>query len=83
VIRMDVAGLTQWGSNWWREWVCGRGGIRRNCGNQWKTETPRAKGFKCKACDALFCVLYQHAVLTDYFSISARSFRPRSVARKQ
>ena len=33
VIRMDVAGLTQWGSSWRRERVCGRGGIRKNCGN--------------------------------------------------
>src|SRR6267378_2784302 len=36
VIRMDVAGLTQWGSSWPRERVCGRGGIRKNCGNLWK-----------------------------------------------
>jgi hypothetical protein len=33
VIRMDVAGLTQWGSSWSGERVCGRGGIRKNCGN--------------------------------------------------
>src|SRR5712664_248131 len=33
VIRMDVAGLTQWGTSWRRERVCGRGGIRTNCGN--------------------------------------------------
>src|SRR5713101_8268455 len=32
VIRMDVAGLTQWGTSWRRERVCGRGGIRKNCG---------------------------------------------------
>jgi len=37
VIRMDVAGLTQWGSSWPRERVCGRGGIRKNCGNPWKS----------------------------------------------
>src|SRR5713226_9226259 len=36
VIRMDVAGLTQWGTSWRRERVCGRGGIRKNCGNLWK-----------------------------------------------
>jgi len=36
VIRMDVAGLTQWGSSWGRERVCGRGWIRKNCGNLWK-----------------------------------------------
>jgi len=36
VIRMDVAGLTQWGSSRRRERVCGRGGIRKNCGNLWK-----------------------------------------------
>ena len=38
VIRMDVAGLTQWGASRRRERVCGRGGIRRNCGNLWKRE---------------------------------------------
>jgi Arc/MetJ family transcription regulator len=37
-IRMDVAGLTQWGSSWRRERVCGRGGIRKNCGNLWKSQ---------------------------------------------
>jgi hypothetical protein len=36
VIRMGVAGLTQWGSSWWGERVCGRGGVRKNCGNLWK-----------------------------------------------
>src|SRR5216683_1205262 len=36
VIRMDVAGLTQWGSSWPRERVCGRGAIRKSCGNLWK-----------------------------------------------
>jgi hypothetical protein len=36
VIRMDVAGLTQWGSSWARERTCGRGAIRKNCGNLWK-----------------------------------------------
>src|SRR6266571_8609568 len=36
VILMDVAGLTQWGSSWSRERVCGRGAIRKNCGNLWK-----------------------------------------------
>ena len=36
VIRMGVAGLTQWGSSWRRERACGRGGIRKNCGNLWK-----------------------------------------------
>src|SRR5260370_30085524 len=35
VIRMDVAGLTQWGSSWPWGRVCGRGGIRKNCGNLW------------------------------------------------
>jgi hypothetical protein len=30
------AGLTQWGSSWRRERACGRGGIRKNCGNLWK-----------------------------------------------
>jgi hypothetical protein len=29
VIRMDVAGLTQWGSSWRRERVCGRAGFER------------------------------------------------------
>jgi hypothetical protein len=43
VILMDVAGLTQWGSSWRRERVCGRGGIRKNCGNLWKTKTPCGK----------------------------------------
>src|SRR5216683_2146454 len=38
VIRMGVAGLTQWGSSWWMERVCGRGGIRKNCGNLWKSQ---------------------------------------------
>ncbi len=38
VIRMNVAGLTQWGSSWLRERVCGRGGIRKNCGNLWKSQ---------------------------------------------
>jgi len=35
VIRMDVAGLTQWGSSWLREGVCGRVEFERiveNCG---------------------------------------------------
>src|SRR5712664_974947 len=41
VIRMDVAGLTQWGSSWPRERACGRGGIRKNCGKVWKSEKPR------------------------------------------
>jgi len=36
VIRMGVAGLTQWSSSWRRERVCGRGGIRKNCGKLWK-----------------------------------------------
>src|SRR5713101_4079360 len=40
VIRMDVAGLTQWGPSWRRERVCGRGGIRKNCGNLWKRQRP-------------------------------------------
>src|SRR5260370_41018303 len=34
---MGVAGLTQWGSSWPRERVCGRGGIRKNCGKLWKS----------------------------------------------
>jgi hypothetical protein len=38
VILMDVAELTQWGSSWRRERVCGRGGIRKNCGNLWKSQ---------------------------------------------
>jgi Arc/MetJ family transcription regulator len=38
VIRMGVAGLTQWASSGWRERVCGRGGIRKNCGNLWKSQ---------------------------------------------
>ena len=29
VIRMDVAGLTQWGSSWPRERVCGRVAFER------------------------------------------------------
>ncbi len=29
VIRMDLAGLTQWGSSWRRESVCGRAGFER------------------------------------------------------
>src|SRR6266704_4598056 len=49
VIRMDVPGLTQWGSSWPRERVCGRGRIRKNCGNLWKNQSrvppgPRAAG---------------------------------------
>src|SRR5258708_4851711 len=43
VIRMDVAGSTQWGTSWGRERVCGRGGIRKNCGNLWKRENPEAE----------------------------------------
>jgi len=36
-----VAGyLTQWGTSWPRERVCGRGGIRKNCGNLWKSQRP-------------------------------------------
>jgi|SRR5467141_2099745 len=38
VIRMDVAGLTQWGSSWPKERVCGRGEIRKNCGNLWNSK---------------------------------------------
>jgi hypothetical protein len=41
VIRMDVAGLTQWGSSWRRERVCGRGGIRKNCGKVLKKQRPQ------------------------------------------
>ncbi len=41
VIRMDVAGLTQRGSSGPRERVCGRDGIRKSCGNPWKSEKPR------------------------------------------
>ena len=41
VIRMDVAGLTQWGSSWTSERVYGRGGIRENCGNLWKSQRPK------------------------------------------
>ncbi len=36
MIRMNVAGLTQWESSWPGERVCGRGWIRKNCGNLWK-----------------------------------------------
>jgi len=28
--------LRRWGTSWRRERVCGRGGIRKNCGNLWK-----------------------------------------------
>jgi len=38
VIRMSVGYLTQWRSSWPRERVCGRGGIRKNCGNLWKNK---------------------------------------------
>src|SRR6266487_7144343 len=41
VIRMDVAGLTQWGSSCPRERVYGRGGIRKSCGNLWKSQKPK------------------------------------------
>ncbi len=41
VIRMDVAGLTQWGPSWPGERACGRGGIRKNCGNLWKNQRPQ------------------------------------------
>ncbi len=41
VIRMGVAGLTQWGTTWRRERVCGRGGIRKNCGNLRKRQIRR------------------------------------------
>jgi hypothetical protein len=41
VIRMDVAGLTQWGPSWPSERVYGRGGIRENCGNLWKSQRPK------------------------------------------
>jgi hypothetical protein len=40
VIRKSVGYLTQWGSSWWMERVCGRGGIRMNCGNLWKSQRP-------------------------------------------
>ncbi len=43
VIRMDVAYLTQWGSSWWMERVCGRGGIQTNCGNLWKSQKPHVR----------------------------------------
>ncbi|SRR5216683_1405989 len=48
VIRMDVAGLTQWGPSWPRERVCGRGGIRENCGNLWKSQRPKEVNSPCK-----------------------------------
>ena len=32
--------LRRWGSSGRRERVCGRGGIRKNCGNLWKNQTP-------------------------------------------
>src|ERR1700682_2088697 len=38
VIRMGMAGLTQRGSSWPRERVCGRGRIRKDCGNVWKNQ---------------------------------------------
>ncbi len=41
VILMDVAGLTQYGSSWTRERVCGRSAIRENCGNLWKSQRPK------------------------------------------
>jgi hypothetical protein len=42
VIRMSAGSLTQWDSSWSRERVCGRGGIRKNCGNLWKkVKSPR------------------------------------------
>jgi hypothetical protein len=34
VIRMGVAGLTQWGSSWRRERACGRGGPVKATGMQ-------------------------------------------------
>jgi hypothetical protein len=37
---MGVANLRRWGSRWPRERVCGRGGIRKNCGNLWKNQRP-------------------------------------------
>jgi hypothetical protein len=46
VIRMDVAGLTQWGSSWGRERACGRGGIRKNCGNLWKSARGSSQRFR-------------------------------------
>src|SRR6266700_6580107 len=41
VIRMIVAGLTQWGTSWPRERLCGRGVIRKNCGNPRKSQGTR------------------------------------------
>src|SRR5260370_34556181 len=41
VIRMDVAGLTQWGPSWPRGRVCGRGGVGEDWGNLWKSERPK------------------------------------------
>ncbi len=41
VIRMDVGYLTQWGSSWRRERVCGGVGFERiveNCGKEKKDE---------------------------------------------
>jgi hypothetical protein len=40
-IRIGVGYLTQRGASWRRERVCGRGGIRKNCGNLWKTRQSR------------------------------------------
>ena len=40
---MGVGYLTQWGSSWPRERVCGRGGIRKNCGNLWKRQKPQVQ----------------------------------------
>ncbi len=39
--RMDVGYLTQWGLSCSMERVCGRGGIRKNCGNLWKSQKPK------------------------------------------
>src|SRR5258708_5163628 len=32
-----ATGLSRWGTSWRRERACGRGGIRKNCGNLWKS----------------------------------------------
>src|SRR6266849_4195406 len=46
VIRMDVSAGTQWGASWSRERVCGRGAIRKNCGNLWKSKARTLENHK-------------------------------------
>jgi hypothetical protein len=35
--------LRQWGTSWPRERVCRTGGIRKNCGNLWKSQKPQVQ----------------------------------------